>query len=104
MDAADAAGSEKANTGHVSAKHCASDGCRSPPSACQGDGQVASANLLNVLRCAQMSNFGWRQANFDLTIVYADGGGDRSFCANSLFHCLSYFNIDRIRQAVRDNG
>ena len=50
MDAADAAGGKETNAGHAGTEHCARDGRRSQLFCRQGDGEVAPADFLYVLR------------------------------------------------------
>ena len=104
MYASDATCGQETQSCHTCTEHGPGHCRRSPAARCQGNCQVAPAYLDDILRCSQVLKFAASETNTNLAIVYTHSCRDRVFSADGFLHGQGRFDVDRIGQAVGNNG
>ena len=105
VDAADAAGGEHLNTGHVSDDHGGGNGGGTVPALGHQNGQVPAAGLGDAgAGLAQVIDLSLGQAGLQAAADDGDGGGYCAVFADDLLHVQGSLHVLGIGHTVRDDG
>ena len=105
VDAADAAGGEHLNTGHVSDDHGGGHGGGAVPALGHQNGQVTAAGLGDGRAgLAQIVDLGFGQTGLQTAANNGDGGGNGTVFADDLLHVQGSLHVLGIGHTVRDDG
>ena len=105
VDAADAAGGEHLNTGHVSDDHGGGHGGGAVPALGHQNGQVTAAGLGDGRAgLAQIVDLGFGQTGLQAAADDGDGGGYCAVFADDLLHVQGSLHVLGIGHTVRDDG
>ena len=105
MHAADAAGGEHLDTGHVGDDHGGGHGGGTVPALGHQNGQVTAAGLGDAgAGLAQVIDLSLGQAGLQAAADDGDGGGNGTIFADDLLHVQSGLHVLGIGHAVGDDG
>ena len=105
VDAADAAGGEHLNTGHVSDDHGGGHGGGAVPALSHQNGQVTAAGLGDGRAgLTQIVDLGFGQTGLQTAADDGDGGGNGTAFADDLLYVQSGLHVLGIGHAVGDDG
>ena len=105
MHAADTAGGEHLNAGHVSDDHGGGNGGGTVPALGHQNGQVTAAGLGDGRAgLTQIVDLGFGQTGLQTAANNGDGGGNGTVFADDLLHVQSGLHVLRIGHTVGDDG